>query len=162
MLHSFPFLESSILISCACSGAHLYFSSSIHNSNRNSKDQLSCYSATIRRLPVVLLRSGWGQRSAAAVNLSPVKRGEDSERRRCSKKKWVMTCCAALWATGGCLWLTFKKRESAEPQSVTLSGVSVCWVAKMSVFSLLVCDCATLCENVCVCSCLVVQPADVV
>lgn len=72
-------------------------------------------------------------------------RGDDAV-----KKKSVMTCCAALWVTGGCLWLTFKKRESAEPQSVTLSGVSVCWVAKMSVFSLLVCDCATLCENVCV------------
>lgn len=69
-----------------------------------------------------------------------------------------MTCCAALWATGGCLWLTFKKRESAEPQSVTLSGVSVCWVAKIPVFSLLVCDCVKMCVR----SCLVVQPADVV
>lgn len=50
-LHSFPSLEPSILISCACLGAHLCFSSSIHNSP-------SCCFATIRRLPVVLLCSG--------------------------------------------------------------------------------------------------------
>lgn len=75
MLHSFPFLESSILISCACLGAHLYFSSLIHNSNRNLKDELSCYFATIRWLPVVLFcvvaGEEWG--STVAVSFSPVK-----------------------------------------------------------------------------------------
>lgn len=34
-LGSFPFLESSILISLACSGVHPYFSSPIHNSKQD-------------------------------------------------------------------------------------------------------------------------------
>ena len=71
MLHSLPFFESSILISSACSRAHLYLSSPIHNSNRNLKDQLSCYFDAIRQLPALLVWAGWGQRSTAAVSLLP-------------------------------------------------------------------------------------------
>lgn len=151
MLHSFPFLESSILISCACSGAHLYFSSSIHNSNRNSKDQLSCYSATIRRLPVVLLRSGWGQRSAAAVNLSPVKRGEDSERRRCSKKKnrsWhaVLRCGRQVAVCGLLL-----RRERARNLSQSPCLEYLCVGSQKCQCSLSLCVTVRRCVKMCVC-----------
>lgn len=53
------------------------------------------------------------------------------------------------WQVAVCGLLLRRERAQNLSQS-PLSGVSVCWVAKMSVFSLLVCDCATLCENVCV------------
>lgn len=129
MLHSLPFFESSILISSACSGAHLYLSSPIHNSNRNLKDQLSCYFDAIRQLPVLLVCSGWGHEAHCSRQLASWSRNEDSMRRRCNKIiSYDMPCGAALWATADYLWLTFKRRECVAPQSVTLTRVSVYWV----------------------------------
>lgn len=72
-LHSFPLLESSILISLACSGAHPYFSCLIHNSNRNSKDQLSCYffhSQTIAHCAFAPLAGGQEEHCSLQI-LSP-------------------------------------------------------------------------------------------
>lgn len=175
MLHSFPFLESPILISCACLGAHLYFSSLIHNSNRNLKDQLSCYFATIRWLPVVLFcvlaGDGGGKHRSRQLHLLS-RAGEESEKWWCSKiiRHDMPWCCFVGDMVTVCGLVS--RGESAEPQSVILSNTrtegqrplsgiqleATAWIycCKICVSAFLgecviVWNCVKMCACVCVC-----------
>lgn len=98
------YFTPSILISSGCLGAHLYFSSWIHNSKRNLKDQPSCYFATIRLFPVVLFLVGWNavwhqqRRSIWKVMMQ--------------WNNWLWHAVVfALGAAGDCFWLTLKRTE---------------------------------------------------
>lgn len=147
------FLEWCILISCSYLEAHLYFSSWIHNSNRSSKDHLSCYFAAIRWSPVVIFTSGWGQKSTVTANFSAVGSGDESE-------KWwgselmgydMLKCCivghrfpfVAFYQVGKSqsdrAW-TFKVSGHCQDYSwgnsldLLLWSVSLCFGSKVSIF----------------------------